>query len=60
MLSKNEYAYGESTEIQQLDMGRLFAELFDHRLRIIFGTLCFAFFGGCTRCLQRRSTVLMP
>ena len=46
MLSKNEYAYGESTEIQQLDMGRLFAELFDHRLRIIFVTLCFAFFGG--------------
>lgn len=46
MLSKNEYACGEATESQQMDMGRLFAELFDHILCIIFVTLCFAFFGG--------------
>lgn len=45
MLSKNDYAYGESTEIRQVDLVRIAAELFDHRLCIMFVTLCFASFG---------------
>lgn len=46
MLSKNDYAYGESAEIKEIELGRIVAELFDHRLYVIFITLCFATIGG--------------